>query len=115
MFSLRESNCYRCYCLPQGRVPSVLFFTPTARGVTTGTAAPTNSVTLFAELLETHTSPEPSIAVPAALARPPSNPVEGVNAAPALENSLMLLEFDAHTLPAPSMLTEPGALRPPPV
>src|ERR1035437_6241281 len=47
---------------PYGRVPSVLFFTPTASGVTTGTAAPMNSLTVEFPLLVTHTSPEPSMA-----------------------------------------------------
>jgi hypothetical protein len=66
-----------------GRVPSVLFFTPTASGVTTGVAAPTNSLTTLEELFETHTLPELSMAAAAGLPRPPpANPVDGVNATP---------------------------------
>lgn len=51
-----------------GRVPKVLFFTPTASGVTTGAASPTNCVTLvpcptlLPSKFALHTLPEPSTA-----------------------------------------------------
>ena len=50
-------------CL-HGRVPSVLPVTAVMSGVTTGAAAPTNSVTLFVEESATQTLPEPSMAMP---------------------------------------------------
>ncbi len=62
---------------------------PAHRGVTTGVAAPTNSVMLFAyKLSATQTSPEPSIAMsPLYCISPFVYPVEGESGIPALENS----------------------------
>ena len=48
----------------QGRVPRVLFAMPVDSGVTTGTAAPTNSIMSGPSLSATHTLPEPSMAIP---------------------------------------------------
>ena len=45
----------------QGRVPSVLFLTPVAIGVTTGVAAPMNTSTAVSVV--TQTLPEPSTAM----------------------------------------------------
>jgi hypothetical protein len=47
----------------QGRVPSVLFFTPTASGVTTGVVTPINSVTFELKEFVSQTFPDPSIAM----------------------------------------------------
>lgn len=56
--------------LDYGLVPSSLYAAPAAKGVTTGAAAPTNSVRgklengAFALLFATHTLPDGSIATP---------------------------------------------------
>src|SRR5580698_8031179 len=104
-----------------GFVPSIPYVSPADSGVTTGTAAPTNSVngpTLSS--LATHTLPDPSIAMPYGANIPRfTYPFAPLTATPAELISLMLSAlpplFAAHTLPAPSIAIPYGKFRPPPV
>jgi hypothetical protein len=91
-------------------------------GVTTGAAAPTNSVKLLAPVLEfvTQTFPEPSMAIQNGSFNPAARypyPVDGEMAAPAGLNSLIVLpnRFAVHTLPEPSMARPTVPFNPPPV
>ena len=87
-------------------------------GVTTGAAAPTNSVMVLEPKFDTHTFPEPSIAGKAGVFMPPSpNPFAPEIAAPEELSSTTVLPaaFAAHTLPEPSMAMPKGSLMPLPV
>jgi hypothetical protein len=95
----------------------VPFVVAAATGVTTGSVAPKNSVTLLLPEFATHTLPELSIAMAeGAFKPPPDNPCVGEMAPPVLAKvESVLLPFAIQTTPAPLIASEVGALRPPPV